>query len=171
MLKLFTIALPATSGKKLIHSSKLFSYINSDFANWGLDRTENKTSKMNVDVLEMDKDATFKELFLNPDKMWMTQEQILYFVKNHKNKLRQEGWANFFLLKKDDVFFVARVDVHSGGSLKVLVYQFVHADVWYAEYRHRLVVPQLADTLTLSPFDPSDFKITYQGVKYKLVKE
>ena len=148
MKKLFTVTIPSLSGKGLITDSKLFSYIDKDFIDWGANEQKGKTKKQKVDVLEMIKDATFKQMF---DKSQvLTQEQILYFVKNHKDKLRTEGYATFFLFESKGNFFVAFVGFRFGGRLRVSVYRFGRSGVWYAEYRHRVVVPQLADTLECS---------------------
>jgi hypothetical protein len=71
----------------------------------------------------------------------MTQGQIIEFCKNHKEELGQ-NWYNFFLIKENDEYFVADVHVHSDG-LKAVVVRFVNGDVWSAEFRLRVFVPQL----------------------------
>jgi hypothetical protein len=137
---------------KLIKDSKLFSYIDSDFNNLtGLDATFNE---QNFEVLEMDKDATFKEIFTQPEKMAMTQDQILSFVENHKDKLRTNGYATFFLLKNNEDFFVVFVYLYDDGRLEVYVSPFSYGSVWRAGGRHRVVVPQL----TLESSDPESLR-------------
>ncbi len=173
MKHITTITIPALSGKKQIKDSKLFKYIDSDFDNWNITNLTKSTSEIKVDVLKLDKDVTFKEMFVNPDKMCLTQEQILYFIKNNK-KLLNSNWT-FFLLKSNNDFFVAHVSVASGG-LEVYVYRFGSSCVWDAESRHHLVATKLAETLTpkslsLEPFDPLKLEFTYDGIKYKIVKE
>lgn len=137
------IKIPALKGKATIVRSDLFSYIDSDFKNYGTDVIGEKTKSIKLAVCEMDKDSTFAQIFINPEKMCLSQEQILYFVKNEKDKLRTDGYATFFLFKVGSEFFVAHVLVFSGG-LRVLVYRFSHDYVWRADLRLRVVVPQLA---------------------------
>ena len=74
----------------------------------------------------------------------LSQEQILYFVENNKDRLIDNYYANLFFFKVKDEFFVAHVNVYSGGNLHARVYRFPYDFVWYAEYRFRFVVPQLA---------------------------
>lgn len=165
MKKLNTITLPALSGKDTISQAKnvFTAWIDSDFENWGTDKKGNKTDVISLAVCEMTEDATFAQLFTKPDEMCLSQAQIIAFCKNHKDELRQDGYATFFLFKVDIEFFVASVYVRS-GELYVFVYPFSNAHVWCSGYRHRVVFPQLAlepsetsercDTVPLSPSDP-----------------
>ena len=127
------------------------AYISSDFENWGLNRKSKATLETEVGVYEMAKDATFKKMFTSLsddlDSLCLTQSQIIDFCEKHRSHLRQDGYATFFLTKKDfekpateDNLFVARVRVRSDG-LRVDVSRFGDASVWDAGYRHRLVVP------------------------------
>ena len=85
--------------------------------------------------------------------MCLTQAQIVEFCRTEKDKLSQD-WYTFFLFKVGGEFFVAFVYFVVGGQLRVGSYRFSRDGVWNAEYRHRIVVPQL----TLKPLDisPSD---------------
>ena len=131
-----------SSKPTLIKDSKLFSYIDSDFKNL-TDKEKVWNKETTLEVLEMEKDGTFKDFFTDPDKMVMTQGEILSFVQNHKDKLRTDGYATFFLFKVEDKFFVALVRLYSGGGLEVYVRPFSDGDVWLTESLHRVVVPQL----------------------------
>lgn len=115
--------------------------------------------------LEMDKDATFKQMYegYDLDKACLTQGQILEFIKSHKDKLRDGGYSTFFLFKvaKGDKseFFVARVYVYDDGTLSAYVRRFSYGLVWDAGRRHRVVVPATSllesksnDSLNLSDF-------------------
>lgn len=147
------ISIPALDGKETIAKSTMFAYIDSDFKNLGLNKVGEKTEGKLFEVLELDKDMTFKEMFTQPEKQWMTQAQVLAFIKEHGDKLRRDGWATLFLLKKDDEFFVTFVRVYSGG-LRVGVSRFEGGGVWYAEYQRRLVSPQLdSEAISSSPLD------------------
>ena len=127
---------------RIISKSDLFSYIGSDFKNWNLD------NQKKVSVYELNKDATFKQMFneLNHDldKLCLTQEQILSFIENYKDKLHPKGYATLFLLKENDEYFVA--DVYWDSSFERLGVDVSHFDdecVWRADFRLRVVAPQL----------------------------
>lgn len=141
MKHLQTIIIPKLKGDEVIADSKLFFHIDSDFRNWETAEKGKATKKTKLDVFEMDKDATFEQM-MSKEKL-LTQEQILYVIENHKEVLRQDGYATFFPFKSNNVVFVALVRVSSGG-LCVLVRRFSYGNVWGADARRRVVVPQLA---------------------------
>lgn len=142
------LKLPACSASTIARADDIFSYIDSDFENYGTDKKSPKTKETEVAVLEMDKDGTLADIFGSISKdtgsMVMTQAQIIEFVKTHKDKLRTDYYSSFFLFKVGNEFFVARVDLLVDGSLSAGVGHFSRGGVWYAEYRPRVVVPQLA---------------------------
>ncbi len=168
--KLSTVQLPALKGTKTIaQATDVFkSYIDPDFKNWNLDKKGEKTEAITLDVMQMREDATFKQLFTNPEKMCLSQEQIIEFCANHKDTL--SSWYTFFLFKVDSDFFVAGVDVRPDG-LDVYVHEFSHDYVWNAENGYRFVLPQLtlessdSDSLTLGHSDPSELQKVY--IKYR----
>lgn len=153
MKKLNTITLSETKGNKTIaRADDLFTWIDSDFENWGTDKKEKKTESIELAVCEITSDATFAHLFTKPEEMSLTQSQIIEFCTNHKDKLRADGYATFFLFKVGTEYFVADVDIRSGGLLHAYVRRFSRARVWRAGFRHRIVIPQLAlKTLDLDP--------------------
>ena len=145
-----TIVLDAVDGKEVLANAKdIFAYIDSNFNNWGAEKPGQPTGKTPVKIYEMAKDANFSQMFgsLSADarKLCLTQAQIKGFVKKYRNWLRADGYATFFLFESNGQFFVADVDVCSVG-LYVLVHEFEDGHVWNADYRHRVVVPQLALT-------------------------
>ncbi|MDD4902842.1 MAG: hypothetical protein PHE24_06990 [Patescibacteria group bacterium] len=121
-------------------------YIDDDFKNYGLNQAGDATPETAVQVHELIEDASFAKMFTSLtsdlDKLCLTQHQIKRFCVKYPNWLRQEGYATFFLLKMNGEYFVALVYVSSDG-LFVYVRRFERDDVWFAEYRYRLVVPQL----------------------------
>lgn len=165
MKHITTIEIPALKGEGVIADSKLFYYIDSDFRNYGADKPGIATKKMKLDVFEMDKDATFAQM-MSADNL-LTQEQILYFIKNHKDLLRQNGYATFFPFKSGEEVFVAYVCVDGDGGLSVGVRRFSHDDVWSAEDRLRFVVPKL--TPRTSESSPSDTLTLNSAIK--MIKE
>ncbi len=149
-----TIEIPALKGTKVIADSKLFSWIDSNFKSWGADKKVKSTKTMKLDVCEMIEDATFAQI-MSKDNL-LTQEQILYFIENHKDLLRQDYYSTFFPFKSGEEVFVARVVVGDGGGLEVGVGCFSDDFVWFAGCRRRFVVPQLTPRTseqTLIPFD------------------
>lgn len=157
------INIPALKGSKTIaRADDVFTnYIDSDFENYGTDKKGAKTEAAPLAVLEIEKDGTFKEIFEsfgNPEELVLSQEQIIKFCEEHKDKLQQGGYSTFFLFKTNEEFFVARVLV-GRDDLRVYVHRFSFDDVWGAEGRRCVVVPQLtlknldsghSDSLTLS---------------------
>lgn len=157
------LTLKACSKETIARADDVFSYIDSDFENYGTDKKSVKTKGMEVAILEQEKDGTFKDLFdsisADTDSLVMTQAQIIEFCKSHKDKLSND-WYNFLLFKENSEFFVADVHVRSDG-LGVRVRRLSGDDVWLAGYRGRFVVPQLAlspsDTLTPKTFAECPF--------------
>lgn len=145
-----TLTLGPTDGNEIIaEAGDLFKgYLDSDFVNWNTNVKGNPTEAQNVQVHEMTKDGTFEQIYggLGTDlnALCLTQAQIIGFVKKHRKWLREDGYGTFFLFKVGDDFFVALVDVHSGGTLDASVFRFSRDFVWRAVYRLRFVVPQLA---------------------------
>jgi len=143
------LALDATDGTETIAQTKgIFTGgIDGDFIRWGLDVPSQPTKGQNVSTLEMIKDGTFKQIYnglsSNLDSLCLTQPQIIGFAKKHRKWLRTEGNDTFFLFRRDEEFFVARVDFRGAGSRSVRVDEFSSGSVWYAGFRHRVVVPQL----------------------------
>ena len=129
--------------KANIYDSKLFTgYLDSDFKDWNLEETKDAKA-IKIDVCEMDKDGTFKDIFTDREAMCLTQGQILEVIKNHRDLLCKD-WHTFFLFKVGTEFFVAFVRFDGGGRLRVRVHRFSFVYVWHAESGHRIVVPQLA---------------------------
>jgi len=174
------IQIPKTTGKETIANSKLFYYIDSDFKNYGADELGEKQPATDLAVCELTEDMTFKQMFTKPDEMALTQSQILEFIEDNKDKLRQDGYSTFFLFKSKGNFFVAGVGVRSVG-LSVRVYRFENDGVWGAAGRHRMVVPQLtlkylSDTETLEPLVPTAITdeqaiVHLKANGYKITKE
>ena len=152
------LVLPKLDGRATIFQAKnvFKSWIDFDFENWGLNKESKATQETEIEVYEMVKDATFKEIFTslsdNLDILCFTQGQIIDFCEKNCSHLRQDGCATFFLTKKDfekpateDNLFVVSVGVDVGSDgLGVSVGRFGNAGVWDAGYRHRVVVPKLS---------------------------
>ncbi len=148
----------------LIKNQKdLFSYIDPDFKNWEVNEGV-KAPRRKLEVKIPDKNFTFKDVFTKKDAL--TQKEVIEFVKSHKKDFEH---SHFFLLKNSkNKLFVAGVCLVSDGGLGVGVRRFEHSYVSCAEYRPRLVRPQLASPLTL------DLEEAIKVVKeagYKIIKE
>ena len=131
----------------LADANDVFAYIDSDLKNWKADQKGFASGETFVEVYEMEKDGTFAQLFgsLSPDlqKLCLTQEQIIGFVKKHRDWIRTDGYGTFFLFVSNERYFVANVDL-SDALLSVSVIRFERSNVWRAGHRRRVVVPQLA---------------------------
>lgn len=144
------ITLPVTGGQRLIaDAKKVFTWgIDGDFRNWGADQPGEHRLQMEVKVLEMYQNATFSQMFnsfgKSLDELCFTQDQIIAFCENHKDRLRRDGYGTFFLFKSNGKLFVAHVNVLGAGRLGVLVHEFGHDDVWYGVRQHGVVVPATA---------------------------
>jgi len=142
------IMIESLDGKALISKAKntFKSGIDSDFTNWKLNEVSTATSETLLAVYEMVNDAIFVQMFteLNSDldKLVMTQAQIIRFCEKHSTRLRQEGYATFFLTKVKGEYFVGGVRVGAGG-LGVSVYRLGYGSVWSASNILRVVAPQL----------------------------
>ena len=145
-----TLVLDETDGKATIAKAKdtFPGYIDGDFKGWGCDVKSEPTKKTQVTVHELIKDGRFDQIFpgMSDDlnSLCLTQPQIIQFVQKHRKWLRTDGYGTFFLFKVGEEFFVARVYFDDGGQLEVHVSRLSRDRVWFAEGRHRVVVPQLA---------------------------
>jgi hypothetical protein len=169
------LIIPKTSGKKTIsQKTKLFSWIDPDFGNYGADEKGKPKPKTKCAIYELVENATFHEMFEelgDPENLCLTQEQIIEFVKKHKEELNQDGWANFFLFESNGQLFVADVCVDSGGELEVRVDRFEYSSVWHGDCPHRVVVPQLAGRSHTRDLELDSLTLELDGKKYKVEGE
>ncbi len=132
----------------LAEASDLFAFRDLDLKNWETNKKGQATGKTPVQVYEMGKDGMFSQLFSFPDsdvrKLCFSQHQIKNFVRKYRDRLRKDGYATFFLFEENNELFVADVYFHDDGRLDVHVDRFEYTLVWRADYRLRLVFPQLA---------------------------
>jgi len=140
------VAIGPTDGTEILAKAKdIFTWIDSDFVDYGADEPGQATLETSVRVYEMAKDATFAQMFSSLssdlDRLCLTQAQIKSFAKSHRNWLRSDGYATFFLFKSHGHFFVAGVFVNSYGELEANVGRFEDGNVWGAGGRGRVVVP------------------------------
>ena len=142
------IVIGETDGTGMIAgASDVFpGWVDPDFVNYGTNVKGKPMKKTKAQVFEMAKDGTFAQIFgcfgENLDRLCWEQDQIKLFVKDHAKWLRTDGYGTFFLFKVNGEFFVAYVR-RRVGRLEVDVDRLSDGDVWNAEGRHRLVVPQL----------------------------
>ncbi|HEU0080617.1 MAG TPA: hypothetical protein VFQ72_01140 [Candidatus Paceibacterota bacterium] len=117
----------------------------------GCDKAERATPDVAVLVYEQVKDADYPQIFgsldQSLDRLVLTTPQIKSFVANHaKDHLLEAEWTCFrFLFKTGNEFFIADARVLSDGGREVRVTRFLDGSVRHAKYRHRIVVPQLAE--------------------------
>ncbi|MFA5986414.1 MAG: hypothetical protein WC819_03640 [Parcubacteria group bacterium] len=164
------IELGPDDGTKMLSNAKdtFKAGIDRDFVNWGLSKKCSRKNKITVRVREMIEDGTFGQLFgflfgASPDefqsfgefvekyredlrKLCVGQGHVEEFAVKYRDKLKRDGYGTFFLLENEDTgeFFVAYVDFNSDDLLRAYVRRLEHSNVWYAEFRLRLVAPHLA---------------------------
>lgn len=144
-----TLTVDALDGEEILaEAADVFVYIDPNFKNWNADECGEATKKTAVEVHELVKDGTFTQFFGSIcgdiSKLCFTQAQIKNFCIKHRDWLKKEGYATLFLFKSHNNFFVANVNLTSGGRLRVDVNEFGNDSVWDADDRDRVVVPQLA---------------------------
>ncbi len=144
------IVIGATKGTETLASANgIFSSISPDFKNWGCDKAEQATPEVAVEVYEQIEDADYPQIFgslnQNLDRLMLTTSQVKSFVVNHaQDYLLESQWTCFrFLFKAGNELFIADVRVLSDGNREVRVTRFLDGSVRHAEYRHRIVVPQV----------------------------
>lgn len=148
------IEVPETDGTETIAgANSVFTWgIDGDFQRWGTNVPGKRTLKTSAQVFEIVEDGDLKTSFNLPtrtlDSLAWEQSQVVAFVRKHKKWLRTGGYSTFFLFKvqkegEETKFFVASVDLDSDGRPNVSCYRFEDDNVWDAEYRPRIVIPQL----------------------------
>lgn len=149
---------PTKGTETLASASDIFGdSIDPDFVNWGCDGEEEPTEEAEGVPFEICENGNYAQIFggfgLNPEQLCLTTPQIKLWVATHSAAtLREDGWRIFLFLFKvkaekvgdRDKFFVADVYWCSGGSRDVIVSLFSRGDVWNAEDRYLLIVPQQA---------------------------
>ena len=143
------IILPETDGKRtLAEASDVFTrYLDPNFRELNTGITGERSGKLPVSIYEMRQDANFQEMFTSLsgdlDKLVLPQDKIIAFCENHRDQLRADGYATFFLFKVKEKFFVAYVRLGGRSRLLANVCRFEYDGVWLGGGRRRLVVPQL----------------------------
>lgn len=144
-----TLVIKAKTGERTIFQIKdLFTWgIGSDFVDYGADEEGSATEDTEVDVYELAKDGDFSDIYgslpFDLSQLCLTQDQIIGFVEEHRNRLSPNS-ATFFLFQSNNEYFVASVVVLSDGRLNACVDRFGNVNPWGAERRHRFVVPRPA---------------------------
>jgi hypothetical protein len=134
------------SDGKLVNDGTITWYFDDGCEEEGANESCPSTEDVAVEVYEMAEDATFTKMFgsLSSDLQevyFSSRDQIRIFALKHRKWLRDDGFGTFFPYKsKKRNFFVAFVRV-DGGGLRACVRRLGCGFLWYAECRHRLVVP------------------------------
>lgn len=134
--------------KLLKEETKLFTYIDSDFENWGVDDGI-KTTGVKLKAIKQDKDFVFKDVF-NTETDCVSQSDIIDWINENQEDIKKvDTWKSYFFLLKNsnEKFFVASMYVYSDGSVYVHVYDLPPDDEWRASSGHRIVVPATSPTV------------------------
>jgi hypothetical protein len=139
------ITIAPTDGKRTIaNAADVFTgHLSRDFQNWDTSVSSRATSATDVVVYEMTNNASFPQMFSNPVKMWLTQDQIIEFVENHRSWLGTNGCGAFFLFLTNGRFFVASVYLLSSGRPGANVYLFDDDCLWDSRQGNRIVFPSI----------------------------
>lgn len=138
---------PTKGDGNLAQAGGVFTgHLDPDFKSWGTNKFGVDTPEQSVNIYELWRDATFATLFGSlgvsiPSLCWQ-QAQIKEFAHSHGDWLHQTGGTNLFLFEVDGQVFVACVTV-CAGKLLAIVRRFSFEHVWFATFRHRVIVPQL----------------------------
>ncbi len=144
------LKIPPTTGELTIPgSSGRFTYVDTDFVNWGLDKLSLMRPETNVQVFEMVNAGTFAQAFKFPGSRFrdlcFTQHQIVSFVDNHHRWLLRSGRSTFFLTGGSKGLFVVGVVSYNGGwGMQLHPFYSNKPRVWEPRFRRRVVVPQLS---------------------------
>lgn len=143
------LVLPATTGvRTFVTARDMFSDgFDSNFDEYGTNVPYQAMPKTSADLYEMTADGDFKSLLgsfnINPKRLfWRSQDQVLTLVENHPYHLHPQGWITLFPFIVREKSFVASV-TQFRRKLGAYVRYFEDVGVWYAENRHRVVLPQL----------------------------
>lgn len=118
----------------LARANEVFpEWISPNFMNWGLDEPSAATPNTYISVHEIIEHGTFHDIFMSLsmdlEALCLTQAQIKEFARAYPYHLHVEVFHTFFLFKKGDNFFVARVG-RSFGELSVDVCRFEDGRIW-----------------------------------------
>ncbi|MEK7635124.1 MAG: hypothetical protein AAB446_01700 [Patescibacteria group bacterium] len=119
--------------------------MSSNFDEWDLNISPRRPNTF-VDIYELIRDGDFKTIYnsfgRSLDNLCLTQDQIIDFVEHHRERLCKYRHYTFFLIKIDDNFFVVGVKFSSEFDLYADVFRFTDDNFWFAEHRHRFVIPR-----------------------------
>ncbi|PJA91920.1 hypothetical protein CO134_02890 [Candidatus Kuenenbacteria bacterium CG_4_9_14_3_um_filter_39_14] len=107
------LILDACDGKRTIVTAKKFfatGLLDPNFRKWGTNKTSKPTPETDVLVYEMERNATFAQIFssLGDDinQLCFTQHQIINFIEKHSSWLRIKGDGIFFYSKLVMIFLL-----------------------------------------------------------------
>lgn len=135
------------------------SFLNHDFRHWGLDHNGLKTKPTPVQIHEMIKKSSGKDLFAALpgawNQKWLTQHQVIEFCESFKEWLKQNEHATMFLVKINENLPIDEnkpeenlVMVHTfvcSHGLEIDVFRFEPARPWSVNGKnnYRLVTPEI----------------------------
>lgn len=150
-----TVALGATDESALTEEQirRVFAgYVDSRLLAW----KSKATGKTSAAVEKLIENGKFPEFFGNTaaelEKRRWQWGQVVKFCDVHPKRLRGGGYATFFLITVDGEpvaedlsnVFVVCVRVDGRGQLYAYLDSFSYDDVWFAECKHHVILPQVA---------------------------
>lgn len=156
LLSIGQIQLEAIDGQGATYAtaSKVFrAYLDPNFRKYGI-IFSGATQETKIVVEDLMRDGRFSDFFGTTaselEKRRMLGSQFLAICRDHSSKLSGEGFANFFVLTKNNRMvaedlsnvFVAYVIVCDKGKLEANLYEFRRAIVWDGNCGHRVFSPK-----------------------------
>lgn len=129
-----------------VKANKVFgAHASTNLRELGEGATDFTAEKVVVDVLAMEQDGHFQEVFgsltKDPCLLCLSPGQIEVFCHDNLDILRRQGGSTFFLFDKEGILSVAVVTCYK-SSLLIRRRRFSFGHIWRAICRHRLVVKQ-----------------------------
>ncbi len=153
--RLFTFKLGVTDGAGNYETAKKVfkAGFDADFKNWGI-VFSGVSPETEIAGDELILNGKFSDFLGNTatelEKRRLLGSQFLKICRENPDKLRDGGYANFFVLTKGDEavaedlsnVFVADVNVSDRGELDADLDRFRHDFIWYGDNGHRVFSPQ-----------------------------
>ncbi|MCX6788476.1 MAG: hypothetical protein NTZ36_01155 [Candidatus Jorgensenbacteria bacterium] len=143
------VMIEATSGTETIFSARyIFDKIDPSFRRFY--EPSKATPRISLVPFELQKDATFREMFewiakkfeKGLDDLCLTQHQIKEVAKLYPTWLGKSGAGTFILFKSKGQFWVAEISAKADGDLLIGMFILDYPSEWLSEFHHIVVVPK-----------------------------
>lgn len=134
-----------TDGSKTFEESLLFT-IDADVRQWGCGNLKSKpTQETKVTVYEMVLGGTFEEIMsmfpITIESLSLTSAQIIRFVEQHRNALRDDCFGTFFPILCGSEQMIMYTMFDHVIPIPLRVKNFTSETFWNAAAKRRFVLP------------------------------